>query len=512
MENLYNTVASVRKIKLAPEQILVENNITTNAGEEVVKILSSSADVTLNENCEALKGEVNLSGKIVINVVYITENGELNNQTTVSPFSHKIKNDDIDTSCKFNMSASVVGCEITKVSNNQIKILTTVNIDAVVIKNTEVGYLASGGDFIQVKSEEQSVVYHERKLCEKFEEVLNTSVRGGVKKVLMTNVDLIVKDWSAGLNFVSVDCELYARVLYADMNDPSELQTITISKSVKQEVEADGIDKDSDIDLSSFIVRDGVTVELGEGEETTISINVPIMVCINGYRCNNILTCNDLYSTQSIVEIKNDNFGNSKNCRPEYLESKIEGSVVLSDDAPRVDKYICTTNAKASISNAYVKEGALCIEGVASANVVYLNDELGELLSVEIEIPYVIDKKVDLDEDVLLEPSVYLSDIDVMVKRGRELFFDAKAKAFVNCTKEENHSYIKRAEIIGELGPRDGAIEIYFAKAGESVWDIAKNLKIKPEQILEQNPNISDPLEKDQNIALYFQKERGVEA
>ena len=508
MENLYDNVLSMKKIKLAPEQMLVENNIQTESSAEVAKILATDSSVVLDPSVEALSGEASVSGKVVLNVVYLTTEGELLNQNAVSPFTHKIKDENIDPSCKFNIFSDIAGSEISRVSNNQIKVITTLNFDTVVIKNQEIKFLIDGGENTQTKKYEQNITSHDKQICETFEETLSATVKNGVKKILMTNVDCIVKDWTAGLGFAVVELDVYARVLFADLNDPSELQTIAISKSVKQEIEVQGLNKDSDIDVSSFIVKDGIQVELNDAEDTIISVNVPIMVCLNSYSCNSIMAVNDMFSTKNIIEIANESFENDKNNKPEYLEGKIEGNVVLSEQTPRVDKYICTTNVKAQYSNCYVKGDSLIIEGIVTANVVYLNDELGEMQSVEIEIPYVLDKNVDYTEDVLLEPTIFVTDVDVMVKRGRELFFDAKARAFVNCTKKDVFSHITNVDTIGEIGERDGAVELYFAKQNETIWDIAKNLKISPNVITEQNPELLDPIEKDQSIAVYFQKKR----
>ena len=211
---------------------------------------------------------------------------------------------------------------------------------------------------------------------------------------------------------------------------------------------------------------------------------------------------------KSLIEIQNDKTENFNNCGVEYIDGKIEGSVTLSDNNPRIDKYLCTTNVRVINSNHYVKDGMLIIEGIASANVIYLNDELGEVLSVEIEIPYILDKKVDFENDVVLEPMVCIHDVDVMVKRGREIYFDARAKACVNVTKKAMVQLVSNVNSVGELEPKDSAIEVYFAKSGERVWDIAKGLKVSSEIICNQNPDITDPLEKDQNIAIYYQKER----
>ena len=146
-----------------------------------------------------------------------------------------------------------------------------------------------------------------------------------------------------------------------------------------------------------------------------------------------------------------------------------------------------------------------------SANVIYLNDELGSIQSIQIEVPVVVDKKTDLKENAILEPMICLFDVDTMVKRGREIYFDAKAKVYVNVTCSNNFSLVCKIEAVGEIPFKDDAIEIYFGKAGESFWDIAKNLKIPSEIIRSQNPDMADPLDRDQNIALYFQKERKIQ-
>lgn len=54
------------------------------------------------------------------------------------------------------------------------------------------------------------------------------------------------------------------------------------------------------------------------------------------------------------------------------------------------------------------------------------------------------------------------------------------------------------------LAQKDSAIEIYFAHASSSHWDIAKELKISQEMLLSQNPNLPNPLEKDERVVVYY--------
>ena len=508
MENIYDNVPVLQKFKLNPEQMVLENNITVSEDDEAVKVLSASAKVDVNMLNECINKECNISGNVVVNVVYLCENGNLNNQVAKSPFTYKINNENIDVNSKLNVDVSVVATQIDKLQNNQIKMLTTLNIQGVILKNAEISYLKEATDGTYLKQTEQSIICLEKQNCDKLTENLNATVKDGVKKVLMTNVDYVINDCNAGTNFVSVEGELYARVLYANNQETSELQTVTITKVFKQEIEAEGVSKDSECEVFAHIINENLQVELNEKEngETDIDVTVPVLVCYNIYACNKIMSVQDIYSCKNVLAVTQGDCENYINLAPEMLDGKIEGDVVLTDNDPRIDKYLATTNVCSTISNCYINEDALYIEGIVSANVVYLNDELGSIQSVEIEIPYVLNKKSDLVGDFILEPTVTLCDVDVMVKRGREIYFTAKAKAYVNITQKNNICMVTKVEDIGTLPERDSALEIYFAKTGQTFWDIAKNLKIPAETIITQNPNLTDPLEKDENIAIYYQK------
>lgn len=509
MENVYEKLLVMQKSKLETKQMIVENNIKAENDQEIAKILAINADVDI-ESCQELGvSEQLVCGKVICNLIYLNENDEVNSATTFCPFNYKIIDKQIMAGSKLNIRASIVGNEVNKIMNNQVKIISTLNFDAIAIANTEIKYLKDVDVNTYAKQKECMLNKHSAVLCEKFGESLVANVKMGVKKILMTNVDCFVKDWVCGPNFVAVEYELYGRVLYVDNQEPAELQTITISKTGKQEFDIAGITRECDIDLFSQTIKDSVNVVIDvKEEETQIEICADIMVCLNSYEKETILCVEDAYSSKNIISISNEEFKNSYICKPESLEGKVEGNVSISMDQPRIDKYLATTNAIASVSSSYVKNGDMVIEGVITANIIYLNDEIGGINSVEIEIPFVIDKKTDLPDNCVLEPNVLICDADTMVKRGREIYFDAKLRAYVNVCYDHSLNFITKLESVGEIEDRKDAIEIYFGKEGESFWEIAKNLKIPSEIIRNQNPELSDPLEKDQNIALYFQKER----
>lgn len=505
MENIYENVSVLKKYQLDSQQFVVENNVVVS-DDDISKVLSVSSEVDLDTS-EMLVGECNVCGRVVLNVIYVTASGAINSQTAVGAFNYRLKNEHIDVSCKLNPKIKVVATQIDRVMGNQIKIVTTLNVDSVLLKNYNMQYLLESGEGIFVKQAEQKILSLKSQMCERFEEELSATVKDGVSKILACQVECLIKDYEAGTGFISTNGELYAKVVYVNKQEIPELQTITISKSFKQELEAEGITKDSNLEVFLDVLHEKIKVEIDEGEQdTSINVNIPIIACYNEYNYNNIMSVVDAYSINDVISLAKDEQQNCIIETPEYLEGKIEGNVVLTDAEPRVDKYLATTNTCNQVSNVYIQNGMLNIEGVVTANVIYLNDELGSIQSVEIEIPYVLEKRVEFADNAMVTANVKLFDVDVAVKRGREIYFDAKARAFVNVSVQNPVCMISKIEKLETLPERDVALEIYFAKAGESFWDIAKNLKIPTEIIANQNSTLVDPLEKDENIAIYYKK------
>ena len=133
-----------------------------------------------------------------------------------------------------------------------------------------------------------------------------------------------------------------------------------------------------------------------------------------------------------------------------------------------------------------------------------MNDEESKIYSVDVEIPFVVSNSTEINPNTAINVVAKLCDVDVMVKKGRDVYLDASVKVFVNVTECVSGVVISDIKIGEQLEPKDAGIEIYFAKAGDDIWDISKQLKINPELIERQNQELEFPLEKDENIAIFY--------
>ena len=96
--------------------------------------------------------------------------------------------------------------------------------------------------------------------------------------------------------------------------------------------------------------------------------------------------------------------------------------------------------------------------------------------------------------------------IDVVVKKGREFFFDGKLKVSVDYACDIVEAVISNVQEGATLPEKDSGLEVYFGSEGQTAWDIARDMRVDEDTIYSQNPDVSFPLQKDENLVVFYQK------
>ena len=160
---------------------------------------------------------------------------------------------------------------------------------------------------------------------------------------------------------------------------------------------------------------------------------------------------------------------------------------------------------------AYADEEIL-IEGILHTNAIYLNDEENKIYSVDIEIPFSQVERTNIaGENINVKLNYILYDVDVVAKRGRDLYVDAKVKASASLSKTISNAIVSNIEIGEECEDHKSSIEIYYANAGQTFWDVAKDLKVSEEVLKEQNLGLEEPFAERTKIVYYKQKIMNIE-
>ena len=490
------------KLVLEKSEFNVECNVLL--GDNVSKILVASIDANVN-GYETLNGVLNYSGTIDTKIVFLNENGELNTACSSCPFSSKFLNEDIVTGQNAFVSVKVVDYSIESLNGDNARISVMLMQSGFILANKKIHTIENTDDNVCCKYDEIDVVKFLGSTQETFEVGCETVVREKVKKIVLTQSNVLVKNVEAGVNFVTIGGDVITRVIYLNEND--KFEDGYMYDSFKEEVEIEGVNRDNYVEGVAFVKQEDVAAELVTDEKgDKIVVKVPVCVNVFAYGQERLQVIKDLYSIKNEINTTVQSFEMAKAEPLEVIEGKIEGALTLGEEQPRVDKILFYGGNYVTITNNYINDGEVFVEGIARVNVVYLNDEDNSWHSVQLDTPFTISEKTDIKQGAVLSVNATVTDVDVSVKKGRELLYEAKIKASINYTTTDVSAVICEAAEKEEYEPKDYAMEVVFAKAGQEIWDIAKEMKVKEEQIVVQNPNIMFPLEEDTSLILFYQK------
>lgn len=499
-----NNFQVAKKFRLPKGEFTVDCSIPVEG--EILKIFTVSTDVSVDTN-EVLSGSVNYTGTIETCIIFALEGGEVGSTHMSCPFSSKFEDQNILVGQKAVIRVRVKDYRIDKVSNGNVNISYTLEQMGFVVANQDVQSITSNDEEISLKKEDMRVVHLIGDNCSSLCADISLSTREPIKKLLLCECQASVKDVEPGLNYVAVSGEIVGRVLYLTEND--KFETAYVFENFREEVEIEGTSRESSAEAFAFVKYSEVKAVVDNDEKgAKIQLSVPVDVCALVYNEIDIEVVADLYSTKNEIGVTTESFSMSRNLPSEVVEGKIEGNLVIEDDKPRVDKILFNGGNSVEILNTYQDEDFVKVEGIARTTVVYLNDEESSLNAVEIEVPFVLSDRTTIPEGTDISTFATITDVDVVVKKGRELFYDAKVKVVITINSEEVSAVISDANLTEELPDRDYAMEIVFGKQGQTLWDLAKFKKVKETQIEAQNPDIEFPLTEDKELILFYQNNK----
>ncbi len=497
-----NNFDVAKKMLLPKSELSVECNIS--AGTNVTKVLSLLVDARV-ESQEVLNGVINFSGILDTKLVFCGENDEINTICANCPFSSKFESEEIEAGQTARIAVTVIDCRVESVGGETVKVMALLEQKGTLVCNQQISTISCHDDNVCIKNEEIETIKFIGSASEDIVVESEINIRENIKKIILVESGVVVKNVESGVGFATISGDVVSRVLYLGEND--KFESGYVYDGFKEEIELSSLTRDSLVEGEAVIGKMGATTEIVEEEKgCKLLVKVPLSITVRGYDRANVSVINDLYSVKGDIHVTTSSFNMSEVCPVELVEGKIEGTLTLDENEPRVDKLLFHGGSGVTITNAYIKEGEVTIEGIARTSAIYLNDETSSLHSVQLEIPFSLNDKIACDDGAIILVDAIVSDVDVVVKKGREFYYDARVKATVNCCHDLASGVISEAVMVGEGGEKDYAMEIIFAPAGRELWDIAKSAKVKEEQILVQNPEVIFPTSVDTPLVLFNQR------
>ena len=493
--NFTRVISSVRK-NVGITQSVIELKLPTNENN-VVAIYSVGAKSSI-VGSEASGKEISFMGLVDFQAVYGGD-GVLALDYSAE-FRDKFVSDR-DVLGELVITSNVVDVVSEVVAGGiRVRAIIEVAIDEIASKDLNILTSVTGND-AHLSTGEVTYSSYIGKAYEKFD-VSGDLQLDNVLSVLMVTPCVSMYDIMSKDNYLIVSGKLNLDICYKSGENVQDIETKYHSIDFSWEVAFDGLRSDSIVQSVVGLVYNDIKVStLMEDGVATININVPVVYNGYVYNENTIEVVEDMYLENNYMSITCENFNTLVGHQSLRFRDNISGVASILDTAPFIDEIVgvCTNNLV--LAGCRIDNGLMVLEGIANATVLYYTKETGDITSVQIEMPFVVEEKA-LGSDASVV-AVCLENIMARSKRGKEIEVSAELSVYADTYSDSGLCVITGVNV-GEEKPHDDcALYMYIVKPGQTIWDVAKDMNVAQELILEQNPEVELPLKAGDKLVIY---------
>lgn len=478
-------------VKEKCEQIILACTIDAAMKGGADKVLSARASVS-GLNATATDGQATVSGKLNVKAIYLTPEGEIDSVDYVSDFTKAIACPSAVEGATVTARAEIADVQAAA-EGGVIKIQTVVGLCPTVIVRKEYELL-----------DEAEGAYVKRGECT-FTRCLGVtdtdvsadeqySVGAIVEKVLAfdttAEVTKVTEDGAGAL----VEGEADVTVVYvSDGKTVQKNMTLPFVQRIEGE-EGAVYDVTADVKDSKLVIG-------GSATENVFEVKADITLTAMVFKSYTSELITDVFCPTKEMKLSRmclsyDTF--RKACR---TRERISGSVEAGENGIGVSRIAAALERENSVATVDVKDGVATVEGVLAVTVVYRDDN-EDYKSVDVDLPYSCEASLCGEADKV-DVTVAACDISAKVKRDSEIEVIATICVTAKIAATGMINATDGVEEGADIAPCEDAVGIYYAKKGETLWDIAKRLSASPEEIAAQNPGLADQTEEGDKVVVY---------
>lgn len=478
---------------------LISVPIDTNVN--IKTILNLDSKMT-DKKIEAGSGKAVLSGKILLNILYVDTDNMTNTITETQNFSETIVDNAItnDSFITIN-SIKIVDSVVSNVGT--LKVNCEVSVEPILYLNLNMPNNISSYENMVVKKDLVDACTITDVVNTKFEYTTNMETKDSISKLLCYNSYFAPTSVTAYDEYAVVEGKLFGKLLYETMaNETSCVKELCDTVAVKTELPIANLSRDNMLDLSFFSCAgvDNIQTEIEDGN-TTLTITHTIEV--SGVVCKTVAidVVDDIYSTDNEIEptFATREYNKINNC--EHYIGEISGEVTINENETAIDEIVANMNIVPEITNAYVKDETIYIEGIISSQIIYL-DENRELKAKQTELPFVANTKLPCSSLDCRHLDISVTDSKAKAKRGTIIELEYDIFVSICCYQKGSFKMVDNLSIGKSLDFSMFDYQIFVAKPEETIWDLCKRIKITPEQLESYNKNLPPVLTGGEKIII----------
>ncbi len=497
-EPVFEVVKLNSKRRLAKTQAVVEARLLPQPNTVIARVLSITADSAISAS-EVFTGEARYSGRVNFKVLFLDVDGRNHSMDYSADFSDKIEDGAITNELSPMLSSAVLDTDIASVSANEIKLASVVEISLYASVGEELKYLSSGGEGLYTHDDrvDYSVLAAKGSGVSTLSATLN-DVK--ITEVLLAEHKAVIVNRTAGVDSVTIEGTVISEI--CGETEDGLLASYRIETPFSEELEAAEA-RPGDTVLASVSLSGDTKMEIADDSSAVLfDYSLKFDYCVYSEAACDVIV--DAFSVSNELLVTSESVNIYKNKPAVTVTDHVEGSVTLEVNMPIVDNILAATALKLNVTNLVALNGEALIEGIVSGNIIYYSAEANSKNSVAVELPFSLKSRVEgLTEGDELSGRGEVTSATLKIRRGNEIDIRADIAVELEATSVTTKCVISELTEGEARELPSSAISIHVARAGETLWDVAKALGSTPELVMLQNPEINLPLSGGERIIVY---------
>ena len=348
--------------KLGAGQFVVECNVS--ADSEIKSLLCVSADVG-DIRAAITAGQIAVSGKIGVNVIYETEEG-VDSADHVTDFSKLLSDEGVGDGAKALVDATIADTE-TELRGNSVAVRIVVQLSPTAVETQSLDVF-DGEDGTCEKRRTLSLIETVADIDAEVETEEKYSVGSGVEKVLGFTTAAVICKQTATETGLSIDGEICADVIY--LSD-GEMCRKTFSMPFAKSIDA----PENCCALAVVSMKESALNVGGKADDATLTLTAKATV--SGFvlrQFDEEVIC-DVYSPCHKLEFSCPCLSFDEIVDTGAYRERISGSVSVADGEADAARVVCARVAECDLTSVTTKDGCIVTEGVVTACVVYETED-----------------------------------------------------------------------------------------------------------------------------------------
>ncbi len=484
--------------------ILEEDVIIPDIKPDILKPISTSGNVCIYKK-EVLDGKIRLEGNVDVFLIYLadSERDNVRGINTNIAFKEVIECNDALSDMDLNEKITIKLIECKVLNGRKVNMKIELEAEITLYANEEldiVNEIKNVNDIQEIRRTKRINSVVGKNFTKTYaKETIKIDSGDNLAEILRMDLRIINKDIKISYNKILAKADADVKIMY--LTEDNQIRNVEEKIPIMGFIEMLNVSEE-DICDDKYTIKN-IIIKPNSEEEHSIYVEIELEISCTAFKEEEIEVLEDLYSPSLNLEFNSKNIVTIVNKRSKNALFEVREKIQIPELAgERIRDTRITTN----INNTVISRGKITYEGEIKVDFLITsnNQTTVEAITKNIPILYAMDFD-EVTEDSQINTNIEIGMQDFVIE-------DSEVNLNINLNFEVNQYNQLNMNVIQEVIVNEEkccenpySMTIYFVKAEDTLWKIAKRYKSTVDDIVRLN-EIENPDKIDIGMQLFIPK------